>query len=144
MTWRETSTRSSCESSYDVVLFELITAEENLRMGSMPSCAPDADADGGGAPGDGDTAGSEEACGFLPTLAVPLAPTSDARELAAVHGLCAQLDALDLCRDGWFVADMPRAELVRLQAEAGEEAGPMAMPPAMEAGAYTRPLFSST
>jgi hypothetical protein len=104
MTWRETSTRSSCESSYDVVLFELITAEENLRMGSMPSCAPDADADGGGGrggrapPGDGDAAGSEAACGFLPTLAVPLAPTSDARELAAAHGKAVHVDPIKLTR----------------------------------------------
>jgi hypothetical protein len=154
--------QEECESNYDVVLFELITAEENLRAGRTPQrrrravdddggcsdvCGFDAsppegrgermntstkhvnqpvdvaaiasfqgdnassDADtgdrGGGVDGSDGRSDAEE--NFLPTLAVHLSPTQDARELAEVHGLCAQLDALDLRREGWFVADMSKA-----------------------------------
>ena len=59
---------------------------------------------------------------FLPRLALELAPTEDSRALAYAHGLRAQLDELDLTRPSWYVADMPREELLRLQEEAGEAA----------------------
>ena len=59
---------------------------------------------------------------FLPRLALELAPTEDSRALAYAHGLRAQLDALDLTRPAWYVADMPKEELTRAQEEAGEAA----------------------
>ena len=65
---------------------------------------------------------------FLPQLAADLTPTEEARNLAGVHGLLAQLDAVDFRRPAWYVADVPKAELVRMQEEAGER--PLADAPA--------------
>ena len=40
--------------------------------------------------------------------------------LAEAHGLRAQLDVLDARKDGWFVADVTREELIALREEAGQ------------------------
>ena len=142
--------QDECESNYDVVLFELITGEQNLVPGEPPSLPdrpedrgatkkePDArrarratletleetDALPGSASGGDASARRMETSTletpFLPRLAVALAPTEDSRNLATVHGLRAQLDALDLTRPAWYVADMPKEELTRLREEAGE------------------------
>ena len=144
--------QDECESNYDVVLFELITGEQNLVPGEPPSLPdrpedrgatkkePDArrarratletleetDALPGSASGGDASARRMETSTletpFLPRLAVALAPTEDSRNLAYVHGLRAQLDALDLTRPAWYVADMPKEELTRAQEEAGEAA----------------------
>ncbi len=74
-------------------LCELITSEENL-------CASD-DVRGIG----------------LRRLSCALAPTAESRALAEAHGLRAQLDALDAEREGWFVADVTREELMTMRAE---------------------------
>ena len=102
--------QEECDADYDAVLFELITGEENLRQAPAPGTDPS-------------KASSDPDAKFLPRLAAQLAPTPDARRLADTHFLVPQLDALDLCGDNWYVADMPKQELVRLQAEAGEVAG---------------------
>ena len=118
------------------VLFELITGQKNLVPGDPPKL-PDRPEDCRAvAWGDAaneklqsledaafeDSRGKRDASSFtfLPRLGVSLAPTEDSRNLAYVHGLRAQLDALDLTRPTWYVADMPKEELTRLQAEAGE------------------------
>lgn len=128
--------QDECESNYDVVLFELITGQKNLVPGEPPKL-PDRPEDCRAvAWGDAaneklqsledaafeDSRGKRDASSFtfLPRLGVSLAPTEDSRNLAYVHGLRAQLDALDLTRPAWYVADMPKEELTRLQAEAGE------------------------
>ena len=133
--------QEECDADYDAVLFELITGEENLREGRAPEStrrgARDDDEDE-----DDDDRNRRDP--FLPQLAVALAPTPDARRLADTHFLVPQLDALDLCGDNWYVADMPKQELARLQAEAGEASpgtgdgsapGPSSVPasPALEA-----------
>ena len=141
--------QDECESNYDVVLFELITGEQNVVPGEPP-VLPDRPEDRGAtvaAPraraadstleetpkvfslqkrgGDGavEDARGRASAPFLPRLAVALAPTEDSRNLATVHGLRAQLDALDLTRPAWYVADMPKEELTRLREEAGEAPG---------------------
>ena len=143
--------QDECESQYDVVLFELITGERNLVPGEPPAL-PDRPEDCGvpwggleprgstaTAPDDGWDAEDAERVRrsaspemnrvnplakkpFFPRLALELAPTEDSRALAYAHGLRAQLDELDLTRPSWYVADMPREELTRLQEEAGEAA----------------------
>ncbi len=136
--------QDECESSYDCVLYELITAEENLAPGERPAARRrrgrsrsnenernEPSASGGASP----SPSSSSSTSFLPTLAVDLAPTEAARDLAAVHGLRAQLDALDLRRPGWYVADIPRAELLRMQAAAGER--PVGAPDSADTGADT-------
>ena len=135
--------QEECDADYDAVLFELITGEENLREGRAPEFtrkgARDGDEDE-----DEDDDDRNRRDPFLPQLAVALAPTPDARRLADTHFLVPQLDALDLCGDNWYVADMPKQELARLQAEAGEASpgtgdgsapGPPSVPasPALEA-----------
>ena len=50
-------------------------------------------------------------------LSCALAPTAESRALAEAHGLRAQLDALDAEREGWFVADVTREELMAMRAE---------------------------
>ena len=122
--------QDECESNYDVVLFELITGQKNLVPGEPPvlpdrpeDCRAVAwgdEANEGESLEDAATEDSRSRDAFLPRLGVSLAPTEDSRNLAYVHGLRAQLDALDLTRPAWYVADMPKEELTRLQAEAGE------------------------
>ena len=122
--------QDECESSYDCVLFELITAEENLKPGPWPTPTDP--------PGDHPSFAAASASSsspsnvgdapFLPQLAADLTPTEEARNLAGVHGLLAQLDAVDFRRPAWYVADVPKAELVRMQEEAGER--PLADAPA--------------
>lgn len=51
--------------------------------------------------------------------------------MAREHGLCAQLDALSLRRENWYIADLPVEVLRRAQAAAGERASPRA--PLLEA-----------
>ena len=132
--------QEECDARYDAVLFELITSEENLRPGRAP---PPRDADGTRRRRDKNS--DSDSDDFLPALAARLSPTPDARALAEAHGLRAQLDALDLQRDRWFVADLPRSVLMRAQVEAGERgaqlsrddasaaASAAAPPPALEA-----------
>ena len=116
--------QEECDADYDAVLFELITGEENLREGRAPESTR-----GGARHGDEDEDHRDRdrpRDPFLPQLAVALAPTPDARRLADTHFLVPQLDALDLCGGNWYVADMPKQELARLQAEAGEASGVVA------------------
>jgi len=79
---------------YDRLLFELITARANT--------APD---------GEGRM------------LVGAVGPTEEARALAQAHGLCAQLDALDLSRPGWHVADMTTEEIAEVRARQGMSGG---------------------
>ena len=115
--------QEECDADYDAVLFELITGEENLREGRAPESTR-----GGARHGDEARTIAVASVAvrdpFLPQLAFALAPTPDARRLADTHFLVPQLDALDLCGGSiWYVADMPKQELARLQAEAGEGVG---------------------
>ena len=136
--------QDECESSYDCVLYELITAEENLAPGERPasrrrrgrSRSQENELKEPSESGSAPFGSSSSPTSFLPTLAVDLAPTEAARDLAAVHGLRAQLDALDLRRPGWYVADIPRAELLRMQAAAGER--PVGAPDSADTGASAR------
>ena len=144
--------QDECESQYDVVLFELITGERNLVPGEPPalpdrpedcgvpwgsererakrsleprgSIATERSDDGRSSERSVVASPPNRARNktFLPRLALELAPTEDSRALAYAHGLRAQLDELDLTRPSWYVADMPREELTRLQEEAGEAA----------------------
>ena len=134
--------QEECDADYDAVLFELITGEENLREGRAPESTRGGARHGGDE--DEDDHNRDRRDPFLPQLAVALAPTPDARRLADTHFLVPQLDALDLCGGNWYVADMPKQELARLQAEAGEASpgtgdgsapGPPSVPasPALEA-----------
>ena len=116
--------QEECDADYDAVLFELITGEENLREGRAPESTRGGARHGGDE--DEDDHNRDRRDPFLPQLAVALAPTPDARRLADTHFLVPQLDALDLCGDNWYVADMPKQELARLQAEAGEASGVVA------------------
>ena len=107
--------QEEAESSFDCVLFELITAEENTRRGRAPArrgttdeCTNAFDASDEGPAETVNDEEEENDAEFLPVLAVRLAPTEEARALAGMHGLSAQLDALDFRRDRWFVADMPK------------------------------------
>jgi len=52
-------------------------------------------------------------------------------QMAREHGLWAQLDALNLRRENWYIADLPAEGLRRAQAAAGERASPRA--PLLEA-----------
>lgn len=147
--------QDECETNYDVVLFELITGEENLTPGRPPSlskrrrrgedCGVMPWASEEFLPGvfseeendeslrndesfSNDSSSSTEETfqkkqkSFLPRLANKLSPTDDARNLASVHGLVPQLDALDLTGANWYVADIPKQQLLKLQVEAGETA----------------------
>ena len=116
--------QEECDADYDAVLFELITGEENLREGRAPESTRGGARHGGDE--DEDDHNRDRRDPFLPQLAVALAPTPDARRLADTHFLVPQLDALDLCGDNWYVADMPKQELARLQAEAGEASSAVA------------------
>ena len=121
--------QDECESSYDCVLFELITAEENLKPGPWPTPTdPPGDHPSFAASASSSSPSNVGDAPFLPQLAADLTPTEEARNLAGVHGLLAQLDAVDFRRPAWYVADVPKAELVRMQEEAGER--PLADAPA--------------
>ena len=119
--------QDECESSYDCVLFELITAEENLKQGPWPT-PRDPTGERPSSPASSSASSSSSSSPFLPQLAADLTPTEEARDLAGVHGLLAQLDAVDFRRPAWYVADVPKAELVRMQEAAGER--PLASSPA--------------
>jgi len=60
----------------DLVLFELLTDEKNVEYDES-----------------------------LPKLKVSLYPTIEARKLASLHDLVAQLDAIDFKKPNWFLAD---------------------------------------
>ena len=128
--------QDECESSYDCVLFELITAEENLKPGPWPTPRdppgdrPSSPASSASSASSSSSSASSSSSSspFLPQLAADLTPTEEARDLAGVHGLLAQLDAVDFRRPAWYVADVPKAELVRMQEAAGER--PLAGSPA--------------
>ena len=128
--------QDECESSYDCVLFELITAEENLKPGPWPTPRdppgdrPSSPASSASSASSSSSSASSSSSSspFLPQLAADLTPTEEARDLAGVHGLLAQLDAVDFRRPAWYVADVPKAELVRMQEAAGER--PLASSPA--------------
>ena len=130
--------QDECESSYDCVLFELITAEENLKPGPWPTPRdPPGDRPSSPASSSSSSASSSSSSSpFLPQLAAELTPTEEARDLAGVHGLLAQLDAVDFRRPAWYVADVPKAELVRMQEAAGER--PLASSPASSSTAGVR------
>ena len=119
--------QDECESSYDCVLFELITAEENLKQGPWPT-PRDPTGERPSSTASSSASSSSSSSPFLPQLAADLTPTEEARDLAGVHGLLAQLDAVDFRRPSWYVADVPKAELVRMQEAAGER--PLASSPA--------------
>lgn len=119
--------QDECESSYDCVLFELITAEENLKQGPWPT-PRDPTGERPSSTASSSASSSSSSSPFLPQLAADLTPTEEARDLAGVHGLLAQLDAVDFRRPAWYVADVPKAELVRMQEAAGER--PLASSPA--------------
>ena len=118
--------QDECESNYDLVLFELITGEENLVEGEAPSLPVRPEDCGVPWGGERDESSSNDSwnrnnSSFLPRLKTQLQPTEDARNLAGVHGLRAQLDALNLLSPNWYVADIPKQELIKLQEEAGEQ-----------------------
>ena len=89
-------------------LVELITSRENLTV--------DVDASSSSSSASSSSSPSVK----LWRLGTELAPTAEARALAEAHGLRAQLDVLDARKDGWFVADVTREELIALREEAGQ------------------------
>ena len=58
-------------------------------------------------------------------------PALDQLQLAARHGLQAQLEALDYMKDSWVLADMERSAIRRLQLQRGEGPPPNALQAAM-------------
>jgi hypothetical protein len=64
-------------------------------------------------------------------LKEPLMPGFDQLQLAARHGLQAQLEALDYMKEKWMLADMERSAIRRLQAQRGEGPPPNALQAAM-------------
>lgn len=64
-------------------------------------------------------------------LKEPMMPAFDQLQLAARHGLQAQLEALDYMKEKWVLADMERSAIRRLQAQRGEGPPPNALQAAM-------------
>lgn len=64
-------------------------------------------------------------------LKEPMVPAFDQLQLAARHGLQAQLEALDYMKERWVLADMERSAIRRLQAQRGEGPPPNALQAAM-------------
>ena len=100
--------KGSADSGRCATLVELITSRENLTV--------DVDASSSSS----SASSSSSPAVKLWRLGTELAPTAEARALAEAHGLRAQLDVLDARKDGWFVADVTREELIALREEAGQ------------------------
>jgi len=60
-----------------------------------------------------------------------LVPANDERVMAARNGFQAQLEAIDYCRENWFLADLDRKTIKTLQAQRGEGLPPNAFQAAM-------------
>ena len=99
-----------CEEGGNDVLFELLTDERNIDNNSTTANS-----------NTNDNRRRRVKLLNLPRLKVSLSPTLEARQLAASHGLVAQLDAIDFKKPNWYLADCSSNELEKMKASMNAE-----------------------
>ena len=113
-----------CEEGGNDVLFELLTDERNIDNNSTTNSNTN-DSNKNNKNNNEQQQQQQQTRGRvklnLPRLKVSLSPTLEARQLAASHGLVAQLDAIDFKKPNWYLADCSSNELEKMKASMNAE-----------------------